>query len=380
MMTPMRYILLVLGVIISIHYIMSFTYEEYGKATSISNFAEQWTAPKSNPLYKTPVPDEYCKPDSPMHLQDRKANASIVVLVRNSELWGIMSSMKQLEDRFNRKFQYPYVFLNDEPFTQSFQDHIRALTNATVEFGLIPPHHWHQPSWIDEERASKSRDDMIKNDVIYGGRYRNMCRFNSGFFYRHELLQKYRYYWRVEPDIQLFCDVDYDPFLMMQDQNKVYGFTIAISEIPATIPTLWDVVKSFIDANPDTVVPGNAMEFLSDDDGKSYSLCHFWSNFEIADLDFWRGEAYSKFFEYLDEQGGFYYERWGDAPVHSIGAALFAKKEQIHFFNDIGYQHEPFEHCPQGDVHTKGKCWCNPDESVDYQIYSCLNRYDKLFS
>ena len=33
-----------------------------------------------------------------------------------------------------------------------------------------------------------------------------------------------------------------------------------------------------------------------------------WSNFEIGDLDFWRGEAYSKFFDYLDEQGGFYYE------------------------------------------------------------------------
>lgn len=33
-----------------------------------------------------------------------------------------------------------------------------------------------------------------------------------------------------------------------------------------------------------------------------------WSNFEIGDLDLWRGEAYSKFFEHLDEQGGFYYE------------------------------------------------------------------------
>lgn len=33
-----------------------------------------------------------------------------------------------------------------------------------------------------------------------------------------------------------------------------------------------------------------------------------WSNFEIGDLDFWRGEAYSKFFDFLDEQGGFYYE------------------------------------------------------------------------
>jgi hypothetical protein len=54
-----------------------------------------------------------------------------------------------------------------------------------------------------------------------------------------------------------------------------------------------------------------------------------WSNFEIGNLDLWRGEGYSKFFDFLDEKGGFYYERWGDAPVHSIGAALFAKKDQI---------------------------------------------------
>ena len=33
-----------------------------------------------------------------------------------------------------------------------------------------------------------------------------------------------------------------------------------------------------------------------------------WSNFEIADMNFWRGEAYSKFFDYLDATGGFYYE------------------------------------------------------------------------
>ncbi|KAG0707728.1 glycosyltransferase family 15 protein [Suillus ampliporus] len=378
----MRYILLVLGVIISIHYILSFTHEEYGKATSISNLAGQLTGPKSNPPYKTPVADEYYRPDEPVVSQDRKSNATFVMLVRNSDLSGIMSSMKQIEDRFNRKFQYPYVFLNDEPFTQNFQDHIQALTNTTVEFGVIPSDHWRQPSWIDEDRATESRDEMVRNNVIYGGSvpYRNMCRFNSGFFYRHELLQKYRYYWRVEPDVKLFCDVDYDPFLVMQDQNKVYGFTISLYEYQTTIQTLWDTVKSFINSNPGFVSPDNAMGFLSDDGGESYNLCHFWSNFEIADLDFWRGEAYSKFFDYLDEQGGFYYERWGDAPVHSIGAALFAKKDQIHFFNDIGYRHEPFQHCPQGELNTKGKCWCDPGQNFDYEWYSCLNRYDKMFS
>ena len=33
-----------------------------------------------------------------------------------------------------------------------------------------------------------------------------------------------------------------------------------------------------------------------------------WSNFEIANMEFWRGEVYTKYFEYLDSKGGFYYE------------------------------------------------------------------------
>ena len=43
------------------------------------------------------------------------------------------------------------------------------------------------------------------------------------FFYRHELLQQYRYYWRVEPGVKYFCDMDYDPFEMFEKENKVYG-------------------------------------------------------------------------------------------------------------------------------------------------------------
>ncbi|KAF7304896.1 Phospholipase [Mycena kentingensis (nom. inval.)] len=120
-------------------------------------------------------------------------------------------------------------------------------------------------------------------------------------------------------------------------------------------------------------------DFHSGPEWQSYNLCHFWSNFEIGDLDFWRGEAYQKFFEFLDEKGGFYYERWGDAPVHSIGAALFANKSQIHFFTDIGYRHEPFQHCPQGEEHKKGKCWCDSQDTFDYNDYSCTKKFEALF-
>lgn len=30
---------------------------------------------------------------------------------------------------------------------------------------------------------------------------------NSSFFYKHELLQKYEWYWRLEPEISYFCDI-----------------------------------------------------------------------------------------------------------------------------------------------------------------------------
>ena len=53
-------------------------------------------------------------------------------------------------------------------------------------------------------------------------------------------------------------------------------------------------------------------------------------------------------------------QRWGDAPVHSIAAALFARKDQIHFFNEIGYRHPPFTHCPNNYALRKKKnCACN---------------------
>lgn len=376
MMSPTRYVFLAFAIIISLHFILTISHAGYGRVTSWDNIKSQIKG--SNPLYKDPVPDEYYVKGT--QTPARKANAAIVILARNTDIKGVISSVKQMEDRFNHKFQYPYVFLNDQPFEDKFKMRVTELTDAHVQFGLIPSNHWNQPSSINETKATESREKMVAGNVIYGGSvpYRNMCRFNSGFFYRHELLKPYKYYWRVEPSVTFFCDLDYDPFLYMQDFKKVYGFTLSLYEYIETIPTLWDAVREFMDGNKDLIAHNNAMEFISDDGGLTYNKCHFWSNFEIGDLDFWRGEAYSKFFDFLDEKGGFYYERWGDAPVHSIGAALFAKKEQLHFFQDIGYRHEPFQHCPQGSAHKKGKCWCEEEDNFDHEWYSCTGRYEKL--
>lgn len=248
-----------------------------------------------------------------------------------------------------------------------------------MEFGVIPSEHWFQPNWIDEVKAEKGREKMQEENIIYGGSlsYRNMCRFNSGFFFKHELMQKYRWYWRIEPDVEFLCDITFDPFVFMRDNNKIYAFTISMYEFEKTIPSLWAHVRNFTLLHPQYIAENNAMNFLSEDEGETYNLCHFWSNFEIADMNFWRGPAYSAFFDYLDSQGGFYYERWGDAPVHSIAAALFASRDQIQFFDAIGYKHRPFSHCPERtETQRKGNCICSA-VNFDYHRSSCLMHWKR---
>lgn len=305
----------------------------------------------------------------------RRENATIVTLARNEDLAGLLTSITQLEDRFNSKFHYDWVFLNDEPFSQQFIQSTSALVSGTPKYGTIGSNNWGYPDWIDQQRAATTRVAM--SNVVYGDSesYRHMCRYESGFFFDHPLLRDYRYYWRVEPDVSFHCDINYDVFKFMHDSNKKYGFTIALRELPSTIENLWGTVREFLTSHTDYLSDDSLADFISDDGLNSYNLCHFWSNFEIADMDFYRDYKYREFFSTLDRAGGFYYERWGDAPVHSIAASLFLNRDELHFFDDIGYTHPPFTHCPSRCSERGLRCSCVSSETFDWQPYSCLHQY-----
>ncbi|KAI3402556.2 KRE2 [Candida oxycetoniae] len=307
-----------------------------------------------------------------------KVKATFVTLARNEELYKLIESIREVEDRFNRKYNYDWVFFNDKEFSQEFKDLTTSIVSGKTKYGLVPKEHWSYPDWIDLQKAEDSRKTMKLNKIIYGDSesYRHMCRFESGFFWRNELLDEYDWYWRVEPEIKIYCDLDYDLFKYMEDNDKVYGFTISIYEFEKTIPTLWQHTKDFIKKNPQYLAENNFMDFISDDGGETYNLCHFWSNFEIASLKFWRSEAYTKYFEYLDKTGGFFYERWGDAPIHSIAAALFLPKDKIHYFEDVGYRHGVYAQCPlNNEFRYKHKCHCNPNDDFTFRGYSCGKKY-----
>ncbi|BFZ54599.1 putative mannosyltransferase ktr4 [Savitreella phatthalungensis] len=295
-----------------------------------------------------------------------KAKAAIIMLVRNNEIDNALGSVRDHERVFNAKHGYPWIFFNDEPFSREFRAAMSEATAGKATFEIIPWQHWSVPDGIDRVKLAEAFDRMQDADVKYHHllSYRKMCRWNSAKFYHHPALRDYDWYWRVEPEVNFYCEIDYDVFRFMELNDKIYGFVISLYDSPASIANLWPSVEKFMRKHPNWLHKNNALAWLKDQsrldrfqEANGYSTCHFWSNFEIANMKIWRDQKYEALIEQLDADAGFFYERWGDAPVHSVAVGLFEDKRRVHYFHDIGYRHIPFFNCPK----RKGCDGCDYD-------------------
>lgn len=123
----------------------------------------------------------------------------------------------------------------------------------------------------------------------------------------------------------------------MRLAKKKYGYTIALWEVGDTSPSLFQETANFKASMgiPTTqlwksmITPSRmpwplrlllSNKSLRDVQGDAWNLCHYWSNFEIADLDFFRSKGYRDFFRHLDLAGGFYYERVCWHRIHGLAA------------------------------------------------------------
>jgi mannosyltransferase len=157
---------------------------------------------------------------------------------------------------------------------------------------------------------------------------------------------------------------------MMEENNKTYGFTIAIKELRETVPNIFRYASAYMRTNnvtsqglwemfvendkekdrkkkqaadgakrktskkplPEEILntePGKgSLESIDPDamEGESYNMCHFWSNFEIANLDWFRSKEYNDFFNMMDRSGGFWMERVSSQfqHLHRFGANVLS--------------------------------------------------------
>lgn len=148
----------------------------FGLFFYFSQFTQSPSQPLIHPSIKNDPNLDLSQP--PAWHNTTRVKAAFVILTRNSELEPLRKTMQQLEARFNHKFKYPYVFLNDVEFTQEFKDLTQSMTDAEIKYGLIPKEHWSYPDWIDVKKADDLRHKMGEANIIYGDSlsYRHMCR------------------------------------------------------------------------------------------------------------------------------------------------------------------------------------------------------------
>ena len=90
-------------------------------------------------------------------------------------------------------------------------------------------------------------------------------------------------------------------------------------------------------------------------------------------------QAYEEYFRYLDQTGGFFYERWGDAPVHSLGAVMLLNSSQVNLIRISKQKRRPTQTLklkpfalPMSNCWAQGLCVLIMSHSGTLQMY-CIN-------
>ncbi|KAF4344512.1 mannosyltransferase [Fusarium beomiforme] len=296
--------------------------------------------------------------------------------------------IQQIEDNFNSRHLYDWVFFSVRDLPEKFKELASNATNATCIFEVIPKENWNMPGWTDHSQLGDSHEtNSGYNREAFESiaNIRHMKRWSSAPFANERRLRNYDWFWRVEPGAYLSQDIPFDVFRFMRDNGIAYGFNRDVLG-QANLYHL-SRIKSFIDKHPELLHKeaditwliendtGLAIQSSSSDDsfeglvdegsdklrsrdetvhdndtkdeaeeanwiGGSFAtwLSQVYGNslyptFDIGSLAFFRSPHHIAFFDHLDRAGDFQYRRIDDVPVHSLSASMFLPRESVWNFH-----------------------------------------------
>jgi alpha 1,2-mannosyltransferase len=249
-----------------------------------------------------------------------RPRAAIVMLLRQQSIPVIARSAPIFHANFNAEYRYPIVIFHESDLDPESER--KRLRDAVVD-----------PSLLFFQRVTFDIPSFINRSAVphrvcfktVG--YRHMCRFHAITIYDEPILATLRYVWRLDDDSYILRPIGYDVFRFMADRRLRYGYAAVVSDYGPCIVGLWPAVKQYFRDR-------RLRKRFRWPDGRI-----FWNNFELSDLDMWRSQEYRDFVNYIDQQGGIFYRRWGDATIKTIAVTLFASKNETHHFKDIAYKH-----------------------------------------
>ncbi|KAF9956095.1 alpha 1,2-mannosyltransferase 2.4.1 [Mortierella alpina] len=304
----------------------------------------------------------------------KRAKGVLVIVTREEEIQATRETIRQMEDRFNRDRHYPWVVLSPHPLTEGSMARMRNLCKgAVMTFGTIPREQWRLPKWIEASKVLQGDYEKMKLGLDKTALdERHKWRYMSGFLARHELLDGYEFFWRVEPGMEIFCDIADDPMLAMKKNGHLFAWSLSETVRDAGVPGAWSLIKRFKETHSDIVPKTNDEAFLTREDENAYTGCTYGVQNSIARVDFLRSPEYLTYFSFMDRHGPIYYEKWSDATVMTIGLSLLASRNDTVHMKPNGWSYGGQSYCPSSFEFNR-LCHCDPTPPGSALHMSCTD-------
>ena len=272
--------------------------------------------------------------------------AVIYLLTKKLRMASLIETLRLLHAHHLRDFPYPVALFHDDLNATDIA-HLRAslpqytpasLTLHKVAFSL--PAHLAKAG-VPEFTACAAGTSTLG--------YRHMCSFHTTGAHQALRAAGYadaEYIWRLDDDSFLTAPVGYDLFSLMRRHGKLYGFVNHLYDDPLCVNGLWNATRAFIQqAAQKGLINATAMADKDSEEsffGRLSESYTFYNNFEISHVSLWTSPIWRAYMAFIDKSGGIYTQRWGDAPLHTLGVSMLIGLDKLHRFADVAYTHTPF--------------------------------------
>jgi len=279
-----------------------------------------------------------------------KQNAAIFILTQNTlerKIY-LKTCLYFLFRNFNKKYNYPVIILHEGDYDSESQREIimgvRHNNRYLISFRELDKNDFSIPSHISEERVQHIVD--LKPVPYWRNmKYRMMCNFWIQHFQKYTT--DYEYIMRLDDDSIIEETIDKDLFNVMKNKDLIYMSNIVhidcgicnykmkemfqsifpnmgeklnsmfiSSKLTANMKEIYGKVKQIIELN------GDAEIGEKNEDIELNMPVMYYNNFFITSTKFWQREDVRTVVNKINDNGGIFYYRYGDAPLQTIIATL----------------------------------------------------------
>jgi alpha 1,2-mannosyltransferase len=253
---------------------------------------------------------------------------------------------------FNKRYNYPIIILHEGDYDDVAQDEIKKSVREehrhVISFKTIDKEDFEIPQHINQEKVNKI---IALQPVPYWRnlKYRLMCYFWVKRFFA-KYTEGYDYVMRLDDDSIIEEPLKDDLFKIAEDKNLAYLSNLVHIDCGICNYGMKELFETMLPEHKDKINNGmfikahlragdaNNTHFerfrqaRSIIDDKECTATEFvtemplmyYNNFFITSTAFWKQDNVRNIIDKIDEQGGIFYYRYGDAPIHTIITTLLA--------------------------------------------------------